>query len=157
MHPLTFLNIAHAGPVMRAFILGAQGVFFNAFFVAYLVSPRVCHRLVGYLEEEAVITYTHAIHDLENGKLPAWSNLNAPDIAIRYWKMPEGKRKMLDLLLSVRVDEAKHREVNHTLGNLDQNNDPTPYTAVYFDKNAPTPTHKPDSGRETGWERNDVI
>jgi ubiquinol oxidase len=27
---------------------------------------------------------------------------------------------MKDLLLRVRADEAKHREVNHTLGNLDQ-------------------------------------
>lgn len=31
----------------------AQGVFFNAFFVSYLISPRICHRFVGYLEEEA--------------------------------------------------------------------------------------------------------
>ena len=30
--------------------------------------------------------------------------------------MPEGKRTMRDLLLYIRADESKHREVNHTLG-----------------------------------------
>jgi len=28
------------------------------FWVAYMISPRFCHRFVGYLEEEAVKTYT---------------------------------------------------------------------------------------------------
>lgn len=36
-------------------------MFFNAYFLAYLVSPRMCHAAVGYLEEEAVKTYTHAL------------------------------------------------------------------------------------------------
>lgn len=34
---------------------------FNALFLAYLASPRTCHAMVGYLEEEAVRTYTHAL------------------------------------------------------------------------------------------------
>ena len=28
-------------------------------------SPKTCHRFVGYLEEEAVKTYTHALHDID--------------------------------------------------------------------------------------------
>jgi len=28
---------------------------------------------VGYLEEEAVKTYTHGISDLDKGRLPEWS------------------------------------------------------------------------------------
>ena len=28
------------------------------YFLAYMVSPLFCHRFVGYLEEEAVHTYT---------------------------------------------------------------------------------------------------
>ena len=40
---------------------------------AYLISPKSCHAFVGYLEEEAVKTYTHAIHDV--GKLPTWSHI----------------------------------------------------------------------------------
>lgn len=41
---------------MRALLLGAQGVFFNAFFLSYLFWPSACHRFVGALEEEAVHT-----------------------------------------------------------------------------------------------------
>lgn len=31
-------------------------VFFNVFFSAYLINPKICHSLVGYIEEEAVKT-----------------------------------------------------------------------------------------------------
>jgi len=50
------------------------GVFVNLFFIAYVLSPRFCHRFVGYLEEEAVKTYTYClkviniIHELSNSK-----------------------------------------------------------------------------------------
>ncbi|KAI9654632.1 MAG: Alternative oxidase, mitochondrial precursor [Bathelium mastoideum] len=115
MHLLTFLKLAEPGWFMRLAVLGAQGVFFNAFFVAYLVSPRTCHRFVGYLEEEAVLTYSRELADLDAGKLPKWEKVAAPDIAVKYWNMPEGRRTMRDLLLYIRADEAKHREVNHTL------------------------------------------
>ncbi len=47
-----------------------QGVFFNAYFLAYLLSPKTCHAFVGYLEEEAVKTYTHA---LKVGYLSEWA------------------------------------------------------------------------------------
>lgn len=84
---------------MKFMVLAAQGVFFNAMFVAYLISPRTAHRFVGYLEEEAVLTYTREIADLDAGRLPEWENLVAPDIAVRYWHMPEGHRTMRDLLM----------------------------------------------------------
>ncbi len=149
MHLLTALKLAEPGPFMRLMvhpsrytfastdlassslpdayshplqILGAQGVFFNGFFLAYLLSPRTCHRFVGYLEEEAVYTYTRLIRELDAGNLPLWTDpdFRVPDIAISYWRMPEGHRTMRDLMLYIRADEAKHREVNHTLGNLEQ-------------------------------------
>ena len=74
MHLMTFLSIRKPGIFMRALILGAQGVFYNLFcecfirlaaghmltaiyaVLSYLISPRICHRFVGYLEEEAVKT-----------------------------------------------------------------------------------------------------
>ncbi|KAJ5385094.1 hypothetical protein N7517_003005 [Penicillium concentricum] len=129
MHLLTFLKLAEPGPTMRLMVLGAQCVFFSGFSLAYLISPQICHRFVGYLEEEAVITYSKAICDLENGHLPGWESLQAPDMAIKYWQMPKGQRCMHSLLLYVRADEAKHRDVNHALGNLDQNTDPNPFAA----------------------------
>ncbi|KGO76530.1 Alternative oxidase [Penicillium italicum] len=129
MHLLSFLKLAEPSQTMRLMVLGAQWVFFSGFSLAYLISPQICHRFVGYLEEEAVITYSKAIRDLENGHLPGWEGLQAPEMAIKYWQMPEGQRCMHSLLLYVRADEAKHRDVNHALGNLDQNTDPNPFAA----------------------------
>jgi len=43
------------------FFLLFSGVFVNLFFIAYILSPRFCHRFVGYLEEEAVKTYTYCL------------------------------------------------------------------------------------------------
>ena len=160
MHLLTFLKMAEPGWFMKLMILGAQGVFFNSMFLAYLVSPRTCHRFVGYLEEEAVLTYTLAIQDLEAGKLPQWSDPNfvIPDLAANYWSIPESQRTMRDLLLYIRADEAKHREVNHTLGNLNQTQDPNPFVSTYK-KNSKEP--HPGKGIEhikpSGWERDEVL
>ncbi|MCJ1304128.1 hypothetical protein MMC08_006940 [Hypocenomyce scalaris] len=157
MHLLTFLKIAEPGWFMKFMILGAQGVFFNGMFISYLISPRTCHRFVGYLEEEAVLTYTRALADIDARKLPKWENLEAPDIAVTYWKMPEGHRTMRDLLLYIRADEAKHREVNHTLGNLKQDVDPNPYVSFYDDPSKPHPSKGIEDIKPTGWERKEVV
>lgn len=157
MHLLTFLKMAEPGWFMRVMALGAQGVFFNAFFLSYLVSPRTCHRFVGYLEEEAVLTYTRQIEDLDAGHLPMWEKMQAPDIAVQYWNMPEGNRSMRDLLLYIRADESKHREVNHTLGNLDQKEDPNPFASKYKDESKPHPAKDLSHPRSTGWEREEVL
>ena len=53
---MTFMTLKEPSIWFRALILGAQGAFANAFFFAYLISPRTCHRFVGVLEEEAVYT-----------------------------------------------------------------------------------------------------
>ncbi|KAF1949252.1 alternative oxidase [Byssothecium circinans] len=157
MHLLTFLKMSQPGWFMRLMVLGAQGVWCNALFVAYLISPRTVHRFVGYLEEEAVITYTRQIKDIDAGRLPQWEQLEAPQIAVQYWNMPEGRRKMRDLLLYIRADESKHREVNHTLGNLDQVEDPNPYVSEYKDDTTPHPSKDLKFPRPTGWNRSEVI
>lgn len=117
MHLLTFLELRKPGLGMRAVVLLAQGVFWNAYFLCYIVSPKTCHSFVGYLEEEAVRTYTHAIRDLRAGHLPQWQDLSAPELAKQYWKLPEGA-KMIDVLLAVRADERAHEAVNHTYAHL---------------------------------------
>lgn len=157
MHLLTFLKLAEPGWFMRLMVLGAQGVFFNAFFLSYIISPRTCHRFVGYLEEEAVITYTRAIDEIEAGKLPKWTNLDAPQIAVQYWNMPENQCKMRDLLLYIRADEAKHREVNHTLSNLNQALDPNPYQIKYDDPTKQHPRQGLENLKGAGWERKDIF
>jgi hypothetical protein len=173
MHLLTFLKMAQPGLFMKLMVLGAQGVFFNVLFLSYLISPRTVHRFVGYLEEEAILTYTRVIADIEAGKLPHWDPLQttnpktamAPDMAISYWKMPEGRRTVHDLMLYIRADEAKHREVNHTLANLEAD-DPNPFLSEYRvpDEGSvvgPLKEEHPTKGieriRSKGWERDEVI
>lgn len=154
LHLLTFLHFRQPGWFMRMMILAGQGVFFNTFFFAYLISPRTCHRFVGYIEEEAVITYTRAIADLENGMIPEWTNLKAPEIAIHYFDL-KPNADMRDILMVIRADEAKHREVNHTLANLQQQEDPNPYALTYGD-DSPHPTKGHEYPKPLGWERTEI-
>ena len=104
-----------------------------------------------------MLTYTRIIADIDNGKLPKWKQLEAPEIAIRYWNMPEGHRTIRDLMLYIRADEAKHREVNHTLGNLEQDADPNPFVSDYVNPEKPHPGKGIENIRSTGWERHEVI
>eukprot|EP00672_Neobodo_designis_P010863 CAMPEP_0174878488 /NCGR_PEP_ID=MMETSP1114-20130205/82780_1 /TAXON_ID=312471 /ORGANISM="Neobodo designis, Strain CCAP 1951/1" /LENGTH=372 /DNA_ID=CAMNT_0016113877 /DNA_START=72 /DNA_END=1190 /DNA_ORIENTATION=+ len=128
MHMLVFMKRYNPGLFFRGAVLITQGVFWNVFFIAYLISPRLCHRFVGYLEEEAVRTYTHIIEVMEsdlpcNADVAAMGKTPADEIAIRYWKLPKDA-KMLDVVYAVRADEANHRDVNHTFASLkrDQQN-----------------------------------
>ena len=100
-----------------------------------------------------------AVKDIEEGKLTKWADpdFKAPDIAVDYWKMPEGSRTMRDLLLYIRADEAKHREVNHTLGNLKQDEDPNPFVSEYKDESKPHPSKGIEHLKPTGWERDEVV
>lgn len=44
MHLQTFIKIKEAGKFMRLIIIAAQGVFYNVFFLSYMISPRIAHR-----------------------------------------------------------------------------------------------------------------
>lgn len=109
MHLMTFITIAKPNWFERAMILIAQGVFFNAFFVLYLLSPKTAHRLVGYFEEEAVVSYTAYLAEIDAGRI---ANPPAPQIAIDYWHLSPDAR-LRDVVIAVRADEAQHRDVNH--------------------------------------------
>jgi ubiquinol oxidase len=86
-----------------------QAVFFNTYFFLYLFAPKTAHRVVGYLEEEAVISYTGYLAQVDSG---AVENVAAPKIAIDYWKLPPDAR-LREVIIAVRADEAKHRDINH--------------------------------------------
>lgn len=131
MHLLTFLQLKQPSLFFRAMVLLSQGVFFNFFFLTYLVSPRFCHRFVGYLEEEAVKTYTHCLSDIDAGKLPQWENKKVPEIAQKYWLLPP-EATIRDLILAVRADEACHSHVNHTFSSME------PAAQNPFDKHSHT-------------------
>ena len=55
--------------MIRSVIAMGQAFFLTYFNIAYFVSPKFAHRLVGYIEEEAVHTYTLLIKSLDNGNL----------------------------------------------------------------------------------------
>ncbi|KAM5553505.1 alternative oxidase 3, mitochondrial [Rosa sericea] len=109
MHLMTVVELVNPVWHERLLVLAAQGVFFNAFFVLYLLSPKVAHRVTGYLEEEAVTSYTDYLKAIENGKI---ENVPAPAIAIDYWRLPKDAT-LHDVITVIRADEAHHRDVNH--------------------------------------------
>ncbi len=109
MHLMTFIEIAKPTLFERLVILMAQWVFLALFSLLYLVSSKTAHRVVGYFEEEAVISYTLYLKEIDEGRSP---NVAAPKIAIDYWKMP-ADATLRDVVLVVRADEAHHRDVNH--------------------------------------------
>jgi len=109
MHLMTFINIAQPTSLERLIILLAQGIFFNGFFLLYLLSSRTAHRVVGYFEEEAIHSYTEYLKDVDSGRL---ANVAAPKIAIDYWKLASDSR-LREVIIVVRDDESHHRDVNH--------------------------------------------
>ena len=137
MHLMTFVQIAQPSAPERLLILLTQWLFFLGFFVLYLVSRRTAHRLVGYFEEEAVLSYTRYLAQIDAGVLP---NVAAPDIAKRYWNLAAGAT-LRDVVLVVRADEAHHRDINHgfasELGGCSPTHTPT----------APYPAHTSDVDR----------
>ena len=110
MHLMTFIEIAQPNWFERMLIMIVQFFFYNAYFFLYLLAPRTAHRVVGYFEEEAVISYTQYLKEVEEGR---HENVPAPQIAIDYWQLDKDAR-LRDVIIAVRADEAEHRDVNHS-------------------------------------------
>ncbi|KAI9253804.1 alternative oxidase-domain-containing protein [Phascolomyces articulosus] len=111
MHLMTWMKTLQPSLWNRLLILGAQGVFFNSYFWLYVFSPKTAHRAVGYLEEEAVVSYTHFLDDIDKGII---ANGPAPPIAIEYYNL-QPSASIRDVVLAIRADEALHRDANHHL------------------------------------------
>ena len=111
MHLITFMYIAKPNWFERFIIFTAQAIFVVLYLLMYVFSSKTAHRFVGYLEEEAVVSYTHYLQELDDGCI---ENVPAPDIAKHYWGLAPDAR-LRDVLLVVRDDEAEHRDVNHQL------------------------------------------
>ncbi|KAL7256781.1 hypothetical protein ACSBR1_010681 [Camellia fascicularis] len=85
MHLMTFMEVTKPRWYECALMFTVQGVFFNAYFLAYLISPKLAHRVVGYLEEEAIHSYTEFLKELDKGNT---ENVPAPAITIDYCQLP---------------------------------------------------------------------
>ena len=114
MHLMTFIEIAKPTLIERAIIMVAQFIFIVMYLFIYIISSRTAHRIVGYFEEEAVISYTDYLNELENGKI---KDQPAPEIAINYWNLPLHST-LKDVVRVIRDDEAGHRDLNHKFANI---------------------------------------
>jgi ubiquinol oxidase len=109
MHLMIFVEIAQPSRLERLLILFAQFVFWHFYFVLYVLFPQTAHRMVGYFEEQAVISYTHYLDEIDAGRT---ENIAAPQIAIDYYKLP-ATATLRDVVIAVRADEQGHADVNH--------------------------------------------
>ncbi|CAN7420881.1 alternative oxidase [Phenylobacterium sp. LjRoot219] len=109
MHLMTFIEVCKPTVLERFVVVAVQWVFYLFFFGLYLLSAKTAHRVVGYFEEEAVVSYTHYLAEIDEGRS---ENVPAPAIALKYWKLPADAR-LRDVVEVVRADEVHHRDVNH--------------------------------------------
>ena len=111
MHLMIFIEIAKPNWFERLLVLFAQFVFWHFYFVLYVLFPKTAHRMVGYFEEQAVVSYTHYLAEIDAGRT---YNIPAPQIAIDYYGLNQDA-KLRDVIIAVRADEQGHADVNHEM------------------------------------------
>ena len=109
MHLMFFIEIAKPNMFERLLVTSAQIVFGLFYLFMYVFFTRTAHRMIGYFEDEAVKSYTEYLELVESGKV---ANIDAPDLAIQYYKLGTNA-KLSDLIRCVRADEEHHSETNH--------------------------------------------
>ena len=110
MHLMFFIDIAQPSWLERALILIAQLVFMVYYLVLYVISPKTAHKMIHYFEEEAVVSYTSYLEQIEAGKI---EDSPAPRLAIDYYDLPSDAR-LSDMIVRVRADEQGHADANLT-------------------------------------------
>jgi ubiquinol oxidase len=113
MHLMIFIEIAKPNWFERLLILFAQFVFWHFYFVLYVLFPKTAHRMVGYFEDQAVISYTQYLEEIDAGRT---ENIPAPQVAIDYYNLAEDAT-LRDVVIAVRADEQGHADVNHDMAN----------------------------------------
>jgi ubiquinol oxidase len=109
MHLMIFIEIAKPNWFERLLVLFAQFVFWHFYFVLYVFFPATAHRMVGYFEDQAVISYTHYLEEIDAGRT---KNITAPKIARDYYKLADDAT-LRDVVIAIRADEQGHADVNH--------------------------------------------
>ena len=111
MHLMIFIEIAKPNWFERWMIITAQFLFWHFYMFLYIFFPKVAHRMVGYFEEQAVISYTSYLKAIELGKI---ENIDAPKIAINYYGLNKDAQ-LSDIIVAVREDERGHSQANHEM------------------------------------------
>ncbi len=117
VHLFTFLSIYEPSLKNRIEAHVYHYLYRIYFSCLYRLSQKAAHKVIGYIEEEAVHSYTKVLHAIDSEVLTHWKKVPAPQIAREYWKLPEGAN-MRDVILVIRADEAFHRETNHYFSDL---------------------------------------
>lgn len=110
---MTFVHVNQPNFFERIIIILIQGIFRFFYFVLYICSPYTAHRLVVYLEEEAIISYSYYLKEIKEGRI---QNIPAPSIAKHYWSLPKNAQ-LTEVIEVVLKDECRNREVNHHFAN----------------------------------------
>ena len=111
MHLMIFIEIAKPNWFERLLIMFAQFVFWHFYFVLYVFFPKTAHRMVGYFEDQAVISYTQYLDRIDRGEI---ENTPAPNIAKDYYDL-DYDATLRDVVIAVRADEQGHADVNHKM------------------------------------------
>ena len=98
-------------------IITAQLLFWHFYMLLYIFFPKVAHRMVGYFEEQAVISYSSYLKAIDLGKI---ENIDAPEIAKNYYAL-KPDAKLRDVVIAVREDERGHAQENHRMADVIQN------------------------------------
>jgi ubiquinol oxidase len=109
VHLMAFVSIRRPSLGERLLIAIAQGVFYNGYFLLYLISAQTAHRMAGYLAEASVRGYSDYLDRIRAG---AQENGPAPAAAIAYWNLPADAR-LAEMVYAMRADEAIHRDIHH--------------------------------------------
>merc|ERR1739848_251368 len=150
LHLLIWMQHTKPSRIERAFVVMAQGAYVLAYSILMYMSPRTAHRTVGYLEEAAHRAYTDYLNAVDRGDIP---NVPAGDIAKRYYRLPEDA-KLRDVILHVRADECMHRDFNHHLGDLYDNDEadafPTKMGGASFEEDRSSYELKEEAAAKSG-------
>lgn len=111
MHLMIFIEIAKPNWFERLLVLFAQFVFWHFYFVLYVFFPKTAHRMIGYFENQAVVSYTQYLEEIDSGRT---ENIPAPKIAIDYYTL-KPNATLRDVIIAVRLDEQGHADVNHQM------------------------------------------
>lgn len=113
MHLMTFVEVIKPNLLERCLVIFAQFTFIIFYGIFYIISMKGAHRFVGYLEEEAVISYTRYLEEIDSGRIP---NTPAPKFACDYWNL-SSTATLRDVIIIIRDEEGAHRDVNHSFAN----------------------------------------
>ena len=108
MHLMFFIEIAKPSRLERTLILIAQLVFWNYYFLLYVLAPKTAHKMIHYFEEEAVRSYTSYLALIEDGEV---EDIAAPQLAIDYYGL-QPEARLSDLIVRVRAHEQRHADAN---------------------------------------------